>query len=283
MNHDSFAEVLEKKARQFDGHLSIVSENLDTGERFALNENRIVTPASTIKLPILCAAYYWAEQGAVNLDDRIAITAEDRVGGNGVLFEFAEGLRPTLRDLMVLMIVISDNMATNMVMTAVGAHRIKAFLEAKGLLGPIRAERKMLDPVGMKQGLVNCVTADALAAILKGLANETLLSPDHCREALGILLRQQCNNKMPVKVIDRWDLIFKKNDVKIAHKTGDMPGIEHDIGIVYTPSNKFVLVLLTEEGDNEQAIELVSDLTKDFVDYYDSLVPVHLLNEEVIS
>lgn len=268
MDHNAFEKEIQGLIDSFSGVAAVAAEDLDTKEAFAWNEDRIITPASTIKLPVLCAAYYWAERGEVDLDSRIPIKAADRVGGNGVLYELAEGLAPTLRDLMTLMIVISDNMATNLVMEAVGTDRIKVFLEASGL-GEIRAERKMLDPAGMKAGLVNCVTAGGLGRLLRGLAEETLLSPEHCREALDILLRQQCNNKMPVKVIDRWDLVFKKNEIKIAHKTGDMPGIEHDIGIVFTPRSKFVLVLLTEEGDNEAAIELVQELARRFVDYYD--------------
>ena len=81
----------------------------------------------------------------VSLDQRIAVREKDRVGGNGLLFEFGEGLEPTLLDLMTIMIVISDNMATNLVMEAVGIDRIREFLELSGL-GVIRAERKMLDP-----------------------------------------------------------------------------------------------------------------------------------------
>ncbi len=267
MEREELCRIIERRMQALPGKIAVVARNPDTGEEFAWNGDQLFTPASTIKLPILCAAYYWAEKGVLSLEGRIMVREKDRVGGNGVLFEFAEGLEPKLRDLMTLMIVVSDNMATNLVMEAVGTERIKGFLEKKGL-GVIRAERKMLDPQGMKKGLVNCVTAGALAEILEGLARETLLDPEDCRDAVNILLRQQCNNKMPVKVIDRWDLIFKRNEVKIAHKTGDMPGIEHDIGIVYLPRTKFVLVCLTEDVENEKAIGFISEVTGDFVEYF---------------
>lgn len=267
MERSQFIRLIEAKLAALPGKTALVARNLDTGESFAWREEEIFTPASTIKLPILCAAYYWARQGVVSLDQRIAVREKDRVGGNGLLFEFGEGLEPTLLDLMTIMIVISDNMATNLVMEAVGIDRIREFLELSGL-GVIRAERKMLDPEGLKRGLVNCVTARALADILEGLAKGALLDPEDCRGAVEILLRQQCNNKMPTLVIDRWDLIFKRNKIRIAHKTGDMPGIEHDVGIVFLPDSRFVLVCLTEEVDNEKAIEWIAGITKDFVEYF---------------
>ena len=267
MQREEFSKKITELLAGLPGKTAVAAKDLTDGESFAWRDTELFTPASTIKLPILCAAYDAARRGLVSLEQRIPVKAIDRVGGNGVLFEFAEGLMPTLHDLMTLMIVISDNMATNLVMDAVGTGEIRSFLESRDL-GEIRAERRMLDPEGMRRGLVNCVTAKSLARLLEGLVNETLLEPEDCQDAVSILLRQQCNNKMPVEVIDRWDLIFQRSDIKIAHKTGDMPGIEHDAGLVFLPNTTFVLVCLTENVENEAAIRLISRITKEFTDYF---------------
>ena len=267
MSHETFKEIVGKKLNGISGKISVVAENLMTGEFFAWNENMTFNPASTIKLPILCAAYYWAEKGQLNLDERIVLKDSDKVGGFGVVSEFAEGLQPTLRDLMKLMIVISDNTATNMVIEAVGFDRIKIFLEEKGL-GEIRAERKMYDYDAIKRGFNNVVKARDLAKNLKGLAKGTLLAPEYCEEAIGIMLRQQCKNKIPLKVAAGWDPIARQGPIKIAHKTGEVQGVEHDIGIIYTPCCEFLFVFLSEEINSKAAIGLVSDLAQDFVNYF---------------
>ena len=308
MSHEAFREFVEKKTGSISGKVSVVAENILTGEAFAWNESAAFNPASTIKLPILCAAYHWAQKGQLDLNGHIALKASDKAGGFGILSELGEGLQLTLRDLMKLMIVISDNTATNMVIEAVGIGRIKTFLEEHGL-GEIRAERKMFDYDAIKKGFNNVVTGRSLAKNLKGLARGTLLAPEYCKEALDILLRQQCNNKMPAKIIDCRDLLTRQGPInnpaassgvcclgkvsdsgfntqdsaasrgvlnpsqtiKIAHKTGEMQGVEHDIGIVYTPRSEFLFVFLAEDVNNKAAIELVQDLTQDFVNYFDQL------------
>lgn len=270
MQRTELENLVAGKISELKGKVSIYAKNLISQEVFGWNEDEVVmSPASTIKLPILCAAYAAAKKGNVSLGQRVPLLNKDRVGGNGILTELAEGLQPTLHDLMTLMIIISDNMATNLVMETVGTECIQAFLEEKQL-NVIRAERKMLDPVGMSKGLVNCVTARSLGLILEGLDNKTLLEPADCEDAISILLRQQYNTKMPSKVIDRWDLIFKKADIQIAHKTGDMPETEHDIGIVYMPKTKFVLAVLTEKVNNAEAIEFIGAITREFVQYFKS-------------
>lgn len=268
MTHAEMQKKIVRRIACFAGDASLVAWNLNSGERFDWQEERIVNPASTIKLPILCAAYYWAERGELDLDRRLCLKKSDFVPGNGVLCEFAEGLNLTLRDAMHLMIVISDNTATNLVIETVGLERIKAFLAAKGLAEMV-VGRKMFDTVSEKAGINNYLNARTLALVLQGLENRTLLAPHFCDEALDILLRQQCNNKIPAKIVERWDLAFAESAIKIAHKTGEMPSIEHDAGIIYLPSSeKFVLVVLTENGKNEDAVELISDLALDFTMYF---------------
>ena len=100
MEREEFWARIRKQIAGFDGEVALAAENLNSGERFDWQSERLFPPASTIKLPILCAAYYWARRGGTPLNTRIPVKAADRVGGNGVLAEFDEGLMPTLHDLM---------------------------------------------------------------------------------------------------------------------------------------------------------------------------------------
>lgn len=270
-------EPMDKKRRlenaindlvgQLPGTVGYVAKSIKTNETFSLNEDRVFVPASTIKLPILCAAYDFARRGKVSLDQEIPVRREDKVGGNGVLKDLRDGLTMTLKDLMILMIIISDNTATNLVIDALGIDDINDYFQEKGLL-ETKVERKMLDAEAKARGLENYISPRDLATVLEGLARKTLLHPEDCDDAIDVLLRQQVNTKMPLKLADRFEYIFNEFPIRVAHKTGDLMGIEHDVGIVFTPKDEIVLVILTEETDNKKGIEFVADLSKLIVDYF---------------
>ncbi len=254
------------------GKSAVFAENLETGEQFAWNGDEIFPSASIIKLPILCTAYAMSESGELSLSDRITVTDAARTGGDGVMRLMQNGLSPTLHDLMTLMIVLSDNMATNMVVDAVTPQRIHEFLESRGLTG-IRWRRKMMDAAAMAAGIENEAAARDVLELLKGLAKGTLLSPPHCKDAVDILTRQQINHKFPRRLWKPYDHDFEREEIKIAHKTGDMPGLEHDAGIFTGPGFSFVLTVMTLGPRNpEQSVkqwDFIAAVAEQFVRYWD--------------
>ena len=101
-----------------------------------------------------------------------------------------------------------------------------------------------------------------MADLMERLYKGTLLEQEDCLDAISILKKQQVNNKIPAQIIPRWDIILERSEIKVAHKTGDMPGIEHDVGIVYAPGCDFIVSVMTENTDNDSAIEFIGAITK---------------------
>lgn len=255
-------EQIAKKAANVPGHVGVVVKNLKSQKIFMLNERHIFNSASIIKLPILCAAYEASKNGLFKLNDRVEFTKGNVYGGNGLINQFAYGLKPTIRDCMVLMIVISDNTATNMVIDVLGGiDNLNSFCQRHGWKNT-KVERKLFDPEAMAKGLNNYTSPCDMADLMERLYKGTLLEQEDCLDAISILKKQQVNNKIPAQIIPRWDIILERSEIKVAHKTGDMPGIEHDVGIVYAPGCDFIVSVMTENTDNDSAIEFIGAITK---------------------
>src|SRR6478735_6686268 len=99
----------------------ISAKNMDTGGRFALGENQKVRTASTIKLPILCAVYQGVSEGRCKLTDKLVLRDADKVSGSGIIREFGDGTQLSIRDATHVMIVVSDNTATNLILDRITA------------------------------------------------------------------------------------------------------------------------------------------------------------------
>ena len=133
MTESAFMDRVGELRFMLPGKSAVAAVNLETGDAFSWNGDEIFPSASIIKLPILCTAYAMAESGELSLTDRIEVTDAAKTLGDGVVRFMQPGLCPTLHDLMTLMIVLSDNMATNMVVDAVTPQRIGRFSKAEVL------------------------------------------------------------------------------------------------------------------------------------------------------
>src|SRR3982750_4172517 len=117
----------------FQGKVWIYGKNLDTGKEFSLRGNEQTRTASTIKLSIMAETFHQVAQGKVHWEDPIELTKEKKQGGSGILFEFSDGTKIDLRTALNLMIVVSDNTATNLVLDKVGADNVNDFMDSLGL------------------------------------------------------------------------------------------------------------------------------------------------------
>ena len=120
------------RAGEFSGEFGMFAKNLATAESVGINEDALMPTASVIKVCVLGELYRQAEAGLVDLHSRREVTADDWWGGSGVLKEFAPGLQPTVTDLARMMIVVSDNTATNLILDLITADRVNEFLEKQG-------------------------------------------------------------------------------------------------------------------------------------------------------
>ena len=127
---DTLADRIATLTHPFKGRVAVYARNLTTGREFALDANTRVRTASTIKLPILCALESLVASGRVRWDERIRLRPEDKVTGSGVLGSLEDGTDLTIRNLAILMIIVSDNTATNLITDRITADAVNDYLDS---------------------------------------------------------------------------------------------------------------------------------------------------------
>ena len=247
---------LLQKIRGASGHVAFYYRPLDGGCAQMYNEMMPLVAASVIKIPIMVEAFRQFESGELNPLATYRIKAEDKMPSCGALNRMHDGLEVTLRDLVELMIVLSDNSATNILIDRLGIARVNATLEAEGLK-VTRLRRKLFDKAGMEAGLSNHVCAREIGLLLERMYAGTLVSPQASTEMLEILRNQKLNGKMP--------FFLKPRGIACAHKTGEDDGITHDVGIVYA-RRPFVLCMLSEETDVPAFERLIQDVARELAE-----------------
>ena len=245
-----------QKIREAPGHVAFYYRPLDGGCAQMYNEMMPVVAASVIKIPIMVEAFRQFEAGELNPRQTYRIKAEDKMPSCGALNRMHDGLEVTMRDLVELMIVLSDNSATNILIDRLGIARVNATLEAEGLR-VTRLRRKLFDKAGMEAGLSNHVCAREIGLLLERMYAGTLVSPQASAEMLEILRNQKLNGKMP--------FFLKPRGIACAHKTGEDDGITHDVGVVYA-RRPFVLCMLSEETDVPAFERLIQDVARELAE-----------------
>lgn len=240
---DSREQELLRILAPAGGKWAAVIEDLGGKGTLALNPEVSFTAASVIKLPIMMTAFREARAGNLRFDDAVVLRKEDKVGGSGVLMEFHNGLALTLLDAIHMMIVVSDNTATNLVIDRVGLETVNSYLSDLGCAG-CRLEAHLMRP--KPNGPYNRVSAGDIARLLKSLVSGTIGNPGDCETMVSILGRQQVNHKMP-RLLPR--------EAKCAHKTGEQRSITHDVGIITGPGVRFVAVFLSDNVPDTRAGE----------------------------
>lgn len=221
----------------FSGLIGVYFKNLITGETLGINEEQSFVAASVIKVPIMVEVFRRVEAGNLALDTYLPVREEDKVPSCGILRMMHQGLSVTVEDLCSLMIVISDNTATNILINALGMEALNSSLRAHGL-EKTRVNRLLFDVEARRRGLQNCFSPAEIGNLLESMWAQTLVSPEASRRMLDILLNQQLNHKIP----------YFLRGVKVAHKTGEDDGVTHDVGIIYA-QQPFVLCLASNDTD----------------------------------
>jgi beta-lactamase class A len=222
------------------GRLHVAAWEPDAADRpLLIRADEAVTAASTIKVPILAAVLDEVHAGRLDLAQPNAIPPQ-RAGGSGVLHALPYLHTLTLADLLTLMIIVSDNTATNVVIDLIGMERVNQFCADAGLNGTV-LRRKMMDADAVRLGLENTTTAHDQARLLGAIAWGNLLPAPLRAFALQALERQQFNDGLPSLLPD---------EVTVAHKTGELPGVRHDAGVITGPNGRqaVVAVLVSDIG-----------------------------------
>jgi len=245
-------DAIQREIRLLDAEVFFYARNLTSGASVGHRENERVRTASTIKLPIMAAVFHKVRAGQARWDELIELREQDKVSGSGVLVELSAGLKLPLRDLVRLMIVVSDNTATNLVLDRVSADAVNDFLDSLGLR-QTRALRKVRgDGVDLKApsgwsraGLLEenrrfglgVSTSREMVELLALLDQGRVVSAEDSREMLAILERQQYKDGIGRKL----------SEFRVASKSGALDALRSDVGIVATPKGK-VAMAITVDG-----------------------------------
>jgi beta-lactamase class A len=203
------------------GVAGFIAVDLATGDRFAINETLVFPQGSAIKIPILMEVSRQAGQGAFKLSDRLPVTSKHQVGGSGILRTLGDGTSHlSVRDLCVLMITLSDNTATNMLIDLVGMEKINATMRGLGL-EQTKVQRRMIDVAASKRGDENVSTPAEAAKIMEVLHRGEFVDRSTSDAILEIL-------KMP----ERRDFnVVLPEHVPVAFKPGGIAGVSTEWAI----------------------------------------------------
>lgn len=251
-----FASRLEEIAASLDGTMGYVVWDLTSGDRLERLPGAEFPTASTIKLGILYELFKQAEEGRVKLDVPEPLTDAARVGGSGILFELSKPSL-SLRDYAVLMVVLSDNSATNLLIDRLGMDRINERMRALGV-GDARLRRRMIDLEAARRGDENVATPAAIAKLLDILRRGEGLTEQSRDAALAILSKTKSTSMTSTL----------PSGVRIASKPGDLDGVRVDAGIVFLDRRPYIFVAmcawLNQDADGERAIGQASRAAFDY-------------------
>lgn len=239
--------MLQALAAKFDdvvqrapGQLSVAIEDLDTGEEYLNQPDEVMYAASVIKIPIMVAVFDEVNKGRLRLDERIAVQAEDMVTGSGSLQYLTPGIELSIIDLVTLMIIESDNTATNVLIERLGLDTIQYSMQEWGLTACQLHHKLQIIPAEPHPQR-NAITAREMTILLGQMARGKVVSYKACLKMIEIMKWQVFNDGIPSLLPDDNGLVGSMPTWEFAHKTGWVTGIAHDVGILYLQGRTFAV------------------------------------------
>ena len=290
---------VQELVNAFPGTMGVTVRDIATGQQISINGDKLFPMASAFKIPILVEVFRQVEAGKFSLDDRVELTADDRTLGSGILTLMSPGLKPTIHDLATLMIILSDNQATDMLLNKVGAENVTATMRKFGL-NNIRVDRTTFELIRdylaliddaaagkTKQQLMNrpqlntsspervakadlefsrimkdVASPDDMARLLDMIVKGKAASENSCQQMMTILNRQQFNHRLPR---------YLPEGTGFAHKTGTIGSTTNDAGVMFIRGNPIALVVFTMDkrtgrGEVEEQMGRLARVVYDFFD-----------------
>ncbi|MEP6690183.1 MAG: serine hydrolase [Gemmatimonadaceae bacterium] len=246
--------------RAHDGLMGVAIRDLVTGQVLAINADELFPTASTIKIAILAELVRADQRGRVHLADAYTVSASDVVGGSDIMEGLTPGVtRLTLRDLATMMVAVSDNSATNVLIDRLGADSVNALLVELGLK-ETRLRRKMMDLKAAAAGRENTATPRELVTLLAALHHGTVLGAKGT-DAFFALLSTHKNSQIARVLPDT---------VRVATKPGDLDGVRNDCGVVFAPRRPFAIcVMTTFDHDARAAEDAISEVAAAAYSYFE--------------
>jgi beta-lactamase class A len=243
---------VHEEDQHLDGVMGVMITDLSNGHSISLNADEVFPTASSIKIAILAELYRQVQQGKLKLTDMYTLNSADLVGGSGITNALTPGATQlTLRDVAALMVSVSDNSATNVIIDRVGMDNVNALLDGLGLTHT-RLRRKMMDVKAAAEGRENVATPREMTLLLEALYRGKVLNKQLTEDYFNLLSVPK-NSYIPRDLPE---------DLRVANKPGELEGVRTDSGIVFTGNRPFVISVMTSyvgrERDAGDAITRIS-------------------------
>jgi beta-lactamase class A len=255
---DKLVSTIREVDHNLDGVLGVAIEDLTTGQRFLLHEDEVFAQASSIKIAVLAELYRQNQEsgqgasGKAKLSDLYTVQASDLVADSDIMGGLTPSVtRITNRDLATMMVAVSDNSATNVLIDRVGMNQVNALLDNLGLTHT-RLRRKMMDLKAASEGRENISTPREMMTLLEDIYRRKVLNKEMTDDFLKMLSTHK----------DSWIPRDLPEGLHVANKPGSLEGVRNDSGIVFAQNRPYVICVMTSylksEREGEDAIARIS-------------------------
>ncbi len=256
----------------------VYMKSLETGEDLAINADRSMETASTIKLALLAEVFGQIKAGRLKLTDTYSVTKDDQVGGTGIIQDLDVGDTLTIKDLATLMVIVSDNTATDVLFRAVGGPAVVArrmqdmgFTETRpqwtvhGYFAALTAASDRLRFNSDPHNRFGQTTAREMGRLLEMMERGQLVDQASSDMMLQIMRRQLYRTRIPRYLDAGW---------RVPHKTGELPPyVADDVGVLERPGHRIVLTVLTDQREGAGSYEMLEDaigrVAQQVAEYYE--------------
>jgi beta-lactamase class A len=248
----TLSEKLQKLIATQEARVAVTVIDLKSERQISFNGSTPLPAASVVKLPVMAAAFHLADQGNLDLQQRLTVLDSDKLEGAGVLRWMKAGQSYTLWNLIRLMITLSDNTATRLVVNALGMQELAAYLKGIGL-----AQTRISDPTMLVEPPAdnnNLTSTDDMAKLLVQIYNRRGFSTKSAKQMIFWLNYQRY----------RWGIWRGvPSGTYVANKTGNLTGILNDVGLVYSPKGVYALAVMTEGfASNTRARLFINEVSR---------------------
>ena len=258
-------QQVKSKVGAFKGHVSLFAKNLDTGQTYALNADERVRTASTIKIAVMVEAFARVTEGRTKWTEEVVLTKEKKVSGSGILNELGDGLHLTFRDAVNLMMMLSDNTATNLVLDVLTTDAVNARMESLGF-NQIKIMRRVgsggeskagKDPDNKRFGL-GSATPREMVLLLEKLERGEVINQAASKEMIELMKGEQV----------RYAIGRSLWNVPMASKYGALDRLRSSIGIIYSKKGRIAMAISCDDmpevmwSIDNPAYLLMSDLSE---------------------
>jgi beta-lactamase class A len=255
---------IEERIHKSGAEVAVAFRTLDGHSVYSLREEDSFHAASTMKIPVMIELFHQVRQGKLKLEDTLLVKNEFHSLVDGSIYKLkvaddsetdlygAEGQTRTLRELCELMITVSSNFATNLLIEKLRVENIRAevhLLHADGM----NILRGVEDGKAFEKGLNNTTTAPGLLQLLTAIAKGEAVDRESSKQMIEILERQKFNDGIPAGL---------PLGMRVAHKTGEITKIHHDAAIVFAPKPFVLVILVRGIAEEKESAALMADITR---------------------